>query len=240
MHFNLYRSHYIHKNEWDVIIHHCENFKALDLNEIYHKAWIYDDIQQKIMHVITHPCPNPNYFLLGKRVARWTYWKYLYLPYTAIIKLLSVAMRRMMTIVFLQNMYQTIEFIPEIITERKKTSFCLPSKIFIPQLSTRVRGIPCHKNGNMLKMHLWKFQIIGMKFLNLSDTSTQQLIYSDTLKVGAQWMRFYILSCSLVTKHSLCTTAKFWMHIEAGTTWPPFRRRHFQTHFLQWKCYSFD
>ena len=25
-------------------------------------------------------------------------------------------------------------------------------------------------------------------------------------------------------------------HIEAKTKWPPFRRRHFQTHFLQWKC----
>ena len=25
-------------------------------------------------------------------------------------------------------------------------------------------------------------------------------------------------------------------HIEAETKWPPFRRRHFQTHLLEWKC----
>ena len=29
-------------------------------------------------------------------------------------------------------------------------------------------------------------------------------------------------------------------HIEAETKWPTFRRRHFQTYFLQWKCLNFD
>ena len=27
-------------------------------------------------------------------------------------------------------------------------------------------------------------------------------------------------------------------HIEAETRWPPFFRRHFRTHFLEWKCYN--
>ena len=29
-------------------------------------------------------------------------------------------------------------------------------------------------------------------------------------------------------------------HIEAETNWPPFRRRHFQTHFLEWKLSYFN
>ena len=28
-------------------------------------------------------------------------------------------------------------------------------------------------------------------------------------------------------------------HIEAETKWTPFRRRHFQVHFLEWKCMNF-
>ena len=31
-----------------------------------------------------------------------------------------------------------------------------------------------------------------------------------------------------------------YQHIEAETKWPPFPRRHFQTHFLEWKCSNFD
>ena len=30
------------------------------------------------------------------------------------------------------------------------------------------------------------------------------------------------------------------LNIEAETKWPSFSRRHFQTHFLEWKCMSFD
>ena len=30
------------------------------------------------------------------------------------------------------------------------------------------------------------------------------------------------------------------LHIEAETKWPPFSRRHFQMHFLEWKCMNFD
>ena len=29
-------------------------------------------------------------------------------------------------------------------------------------------------------------------------------------------------------------------HIEAETKWTPFRRRHFQMHFLEWKYVNFD
>ena len=37
-----------------------------------------------------------------------------------------------------------------------------------------------------------------------------------------------------------CTYIQHWgvngQHIEAETKWPPFRSRHFQMHFLEWKC----
>ena len=29
-------------------------------------------------------------------------------------------------------------------------------------------------------------------------------------------------------------------YIEGEARWPPFRRRHFQTHIREWKCYNFD
>ena len=31
-----------------------------------------------------------------------------------------------------------------------------------------------------------------------------------------------------------------WQNLEAETKWPPFSRRHFQTHFLEWNCMNFD
>ena len=40
----------------------------------------------------------------------------------------------------------------------------------------------------------------------------------------------------IVWRHSFL---KF-LHIETGIKWPPFRRRHFQMHFLKRKCMNFD
>ena len=34
---------------------------------------------------------------------------------------------------------------------------------------------------------------------------------------------------------SLCLVCCSW-HIETETKWTPFRRRHFQVHFLEWRC----
>ena len=42
--------------------------------------------------------------------------------------------------------------------------------------------------------------------------------------------------------HYNVPSGKFWtmaLHIEAETTWPPFRRRHFEMHFLKWKFINF-
>ena len=39
-----------------------------------------------------------------------------------------------------------------------------------------------------------------------------------------------------VQSHKKCT----FYHIEAETKWTPFRRRHLQVHFLEWKCLNSD
>ena len=45
----------------------------------------------------------------------------------------------------------------------------------------------------------------------------------------------YFLSCYLFS----CYFLSVHQHIEAETKWPPFRRRHFQMHFVEWKCITF-
>ena len=45
---------------------------------------------------------------------------------------------------------------------------------------------------------------------------------------------------SLKGWHELYTLRPRSLHIEAETKWPPFRRRHFDVHFLQWKRMNFD
>ena len=42
--------------------------------------------------------------------------------------------------------------------------------------------------------------------------------------------------------HTCCLTRPTFdcQHTEAETKWPPFFRRHFQMHFLEWKCINFD
>ena len=37
-----------------------------------------------------------------------------------------------------------------------------------------------------------------------------------------------------------CDVLSFVYHIETETKWPPFRRRHFQMHFLEWKLLNFE
>ena len=54
-----------------------------------------------------------------------------------------------------------------------------------------------------------------------------------------------IMDTSLITNtnrtdtFSTCSYA-YSQHIEAETKWTPFRRRHFQWHFLEWKCLNSD
>ena len=49
--------------------------------------------------------------------------------------------------------------------------------------------------------------------------------------VGLFWgMCFLVVECRISL---LC------YHIEAETKWTPFPRRHFQMHFLEWKCMNF-
>ena len=40
-------------------------------------------------------------------------------------------------------------------------------------------------------------------------------------------------------KHGICVDF-FNQHFEAETKLPPYHRRHFQVHFLEWKCMNFS
>ena len=45
--------------------------------------------------------------------------------------------------------------------------------------------------------------------------------------------------CSTLFTMSWLVLSKYLLNIEGGTKWPPFRRRHFQIHFIEWKLYEF-
>ena len=47
------------------------------------------------------------------------------------------------------------------------------------------------------------------------------------------------LTAALTWVGAAPTTSFSTSKIEAETKWPPFRRRHFQTHFLEWKFMNF-
>ena len=49
----------------------------------------------------------------------------------------------------------------------------------------------------------------------------------NVITAGIVWVVIQQVKQTIVTYH---------YNIEAETKWPPFRRRHFQTHFLEWKC----
>ena len=56
------------------------------------------------------------------------------------------------------------------------------------------------------------------------------------------WLMNHISNWVMIMKwrawlHDKCHACK---HIEAETRWPPFPRRRFQMHFLEWKCINFD
>ena len=63
------------------------------------------------------------------------------------------------------------------------------------------------------------------------------VVYIFGLTTTAWWCYYkntdhtkHINSCWLMYLSTI------WTHIETKTKWPPFHRRHFETHFLEWKC----
>ena len=57
--------------------------------------------------------------------------------------------------------------------------------------------------------------------------------------LGYIWInaRRKVCSSSNVSFSTTLTDWKMWTHWDK---WPPFSRRHFQMHFLEWKCVHFD
>ena len=73
-------------------------------------------------------------------------------------------------------------------------------------------------------------------------TTTANTAITITTTIWCCWYNYRY--CTTNTTYSRtsgeCLFTPVLKHIEAETKWPPFSRRHFRTHFLEWKCYNFD
>ena len=72
--------------------------------------------------------------------------------------------------------------------------------------------------------HYWLTSILKSKYLSVYEAILCKILH---LKIPLQ---LYLLN-------ETCTS--HW-NIEAETKWTTFRRRHFQMHFLEWKCLNLD
>ena len=89
-----------------------------------------------------------------------------------------------------------------------------PNEAFIVSCLPLVRN--CKMPNHHTRNRPWNTNQQFLRYpRNLSDLSTVAALSSSHVNV--------LVSYILV------------QHIEAETKWPPFRRRHFQTHFLEWK-----
>ena len=90
-----------------------------------------------------------------------------------------------------------------------------------------------------------------VKSISLFEEITRKINYwnyndcfSQNTKIDRDAFEQFMLRMSLFVfaYASKCRDTAGWplLHIEAETKWPTFSRRHFQMHFLEWKCISFD
>ena len=49
-----------------------------------------------------------------------------------------------------------------------------------------------------------------------------------------------VVNNSLILNNLSLKFAPKFVHMKSETKWPPFKRRHIQIHFLEWKCMNFD
>ena len=69
---------------------------------------------------------------------------------------------------------------------------------------------------------------------------------SVAMRYAWQFISFVFVSCVLMLYGNMNVdyqSFRYWLiafSTPAETRWPPFSRRHFQMHFLEWKCINFD
>ena len=65
-----------------------------------------------------------------------------------------------------------------------------------------------------------------------------EALLTDIAEVGTNVLWAYAMCYQIILfrcRYILC-----YQHIETKTEWPPFRKRNFQMHFLEWKCTNFE
>ena len=77
--------------------------------------------------------------------------------------------------------------------------------------------------------------------LNPVNIKQQITCYNDSL-MNMPWINIKVIDMEpmLAMVCLLGTLVEIIWHIEAETKLPPFSRRHFQRHFLEWKCMNYD
>ena len=93
----------------------------------------------------------------------------------------------------------------------------------------------CHFYGPFIEFS-W-----GNKRLFWPRVWPMYLWITEEWKVSSDCSRLgFLLLCKIVVNYvnipSQVLGEIFYWHIEAETKWTPIRRRHFQMHFLEWKC----
>ena len=92
------------------------------------------------------------------------------------------------------------------------------------------------------EIYIESFSLIYLEtrcFINISPLFEGFVSISD----GNLFIWFYQKSMPVshaFQMNDITGVALFVYHIEAETKWSPFRRRHFEMHFSEWKCINFD
>ena len=114
---------------------------------------------------------------------------------------------------------------------------------------------PAHLKGPMIPDHSGQ-----LAELIVEITSTRVDLYSHQIllvnifemtsirhRINSKWMPFktdillqMLTALYNVIRCGVVCSAMVSFHIEAETKWTPFRRRHIQMHFREWKCMNFD
>ena len=97
-----------------------------------------------------------------------------------------------------------------------------------------LRWITPQWNGPLVAISTW-YPIMGPHKWGPHLTCSTMPLPLKVIYSGGQ-LPYYWEACKLHNKDLWLT----FQHIEAKTKWTPWCRRHFETHFLEWKCSACD
>ena len=121
-----------------------------------------------------------------------------------------------------------------------QTNYCITKWLSNP-ITAESMSEPYQSDSKLLEYGLFFYLI---RFLLWSMPTTQKAsIISDnyiTVCLAPFQIRAFICTVLMRLKSHWNISPVVNKHTEAETKWTPFRRRHFQMHFLEWKCTNLD